>query len=46
MKKTPLEFDFTRALARGHVSYDATVGAWWDNQSTDKAHQRAYRHIA
>jgi SAM-dependent methyltransferase len=46
VKKSPLEFDFTRALARGPVSYDARVGEWWDNQSTDKPHQRAYRHIA
>jgi SAM-dependent methyltransferase len=44
--KKPLEFDFTRALARGPVSYDARVGEWWDNQSTDGAHKRAYRHIA
>jgi SAM-dependent methyltransferase len=44
--KKPLDFDFTRALARGPASYDATVGTWWDNQSTDKPHQRAYRHIA
>lgn len=44
--KKPLHFDFTRALARGHVSYDATVGSWWESQSADEAHKRAYRHAA
>jgi SAM-dependent methyltransferase len=44
--KKPLDFDFTRALARGHVSYDATVGTWWEQRSADDAHKRAYRHAA
>ena len=44
--KKPLDFNFTRALARGHVSYDATVGTWWEHRSADDAHKRAYRHSA
>jgi hypothetical protein len=44
--KKPLDFDFTRALARGHVSYDAKVGTWWEQRSADDAHRRAYRHSA
>jgi SAM-dependent methyltransferase len=46
MKKKLHDIDFTRALARGHVSYDATVGTWWEKQSADDAHKRAYRHAA
>src|SRR5690606_38806634 len=45
MKKPP-DFDFTRALLRGHVSYDATVGKWWEERAADDAHRRAYRHAA
>lgn len=46
-KKTSApEFNFTRALARGHISYDATVGRWWEERSADDAHKRAYRHAA
>src|SRR5690606_26322521 len=44
--KKPLDFNFTRALLRGAVSYDATVGAWWESQAADEAHKRAYRHAA
>lgn len=44
--KKPLDFDFTRALARGYVSYDARVGQWWESRAADAAHRRAYRHVA
>lgn len=44
--KKPLDFNFTRALLRGAVSYDATVGTWWESQAADDAHKRAYRHAA
>jgi SAM-dependent methyltransferase len=44
--KKPLDFDFTRALARGHVSYDAKVGSWWEGRAADAPHARAYRHSA
>ena len=44
--KKPLKFDFTRALARGHVSYNAGVGQWWENQAADGSHRAAYRHVA
>jgi SAM-dependent methyltransferase len=44
--KNPHKFDFTRALARGHVSYDARVGQWWEHRAADAAHARAYRHSA
>lgn len=46
MKKKAPEFDFTRALARGHVSYDAGVGQWWESQAADLPHRRAYRWLA
>ncbi len=45
MKKPP-KFDFNRALARGHVCYDAGVGQWWESQAADGAHRSAYRAIA
>jgi SAM-dependent methyltransferase len=44
--KKPLEFDFTRALARGRASYDAKVGQWWELRAADAPHARAYRHTA
>jgi SAM-dependent methyltransferase len=44
--KKPLQFDFNRALARGHACYDASIGKWWENQAANSSHQRAYRHIA
>ena len=44
--KKPLDFDFSRALARGPSSYDKRVGDWWDDRSLDAPHQRAYRHVA
>lgn len=44
--KKPLEFDFTRALARGRASYDAKVGQWWELRAADAPHARAYRHSA
>ena len=31
---------------RGHVSYDATVGKWWEERAADEPHARAYRHAA
>ncbi|HLU70363.1 MAG TPA: class I SAM-dependent methyltransferase, partial [Fibrobacteria bacterium] len=45
-KNVPPDFNFTRALLRGHVSYDATVGTWWESRAADTAHARAYRHVA
>ena len=44
--KKPHEIDFTRALRRGPVSYDAAVGAWWETRAADAPHQRAYAHVA
>ncbi len=44
-KKLP-DLDFNRALARGHVCYNARVGAWWESQAADGAHRRAYRQLA
>lgn len=45
-KKNLHEIDFTRALRRGPVSYDAAVGDWWETRAADAAHRRAYAHIA
>lgn len=45
-KASAPEFNFTRALMRGHVSYDATVGKWWEERAADEPHARAYRHAA
>ncbi len=44
--KNPPDIDFTRALARGRVSYDAKVGQWWELRAADAPHARAYRHTA
>ena len=40
MKRLP---DFQRALKKGHRSYDQAVGDWWEGQSGDDAHRKAYR---
>jgi len=40
------EIDFDAALVRGLPSYGDVLGHWWLRQSTDAAHQRAYRNIA
>ncbi|PWT88953.1 MAG: hypothetical protein C5B54_09730 [Acidobacteria bacterium] len=37
---------FNLAFRRGFRSYDTWMGDWWDNQSTNSSHQRAYRKIA
>ncbi len=42
MKK---KIDFDKALLKGRKCYDQEVGAWWDAQSTNAAHQKAYKNV-
>ncbi len=43
--KKPSPEDFERSLTKGHSSYNSRVGHWWDLQSNNKAHKRAYLNI-
>ncbi len=41
-----MKIDFEKALAKGPKCYDQGVGDWWEKQSRNPAHQRAYVNIA
>ncbi len=39
------KIDFDKALLKGRKCYDQEVGEWWDSQSTNAAHQKAYKNV-
>jgi len=44
-KSKPTPDEFERSLHRGHSSYNQRVGNWWDDQSNNPPHKRAYKNI-
>ncbi|MBN1517242.1 class I SAM-dependent methyltransferase [Candidatus Sumerlaeota bacterium] len=40
------QLDFDKELTYGQKTYNKLVGEWWLSQAGDKAHRKAYKHIA
>jgi SAM-dependent methyltransferase len=40
------DIDFEKLFLKGRTSYDTAIGDWWDQQSCDGPHRKAYAAIA
>jgi len=45
-KKRLHDIDFEKLFLKGRTSYDTAIGDWWDQQSCDGPHRKAYAAIA
>src|SRR3954465_4696762 len=45
-KKRLHGIDFEKLFLKGRTSYDTAIGDWWDQQSCDGPHLKAYADVA
>ncbi len=45
-KVTKKKIDFDKLFLKGHKSYDTVIGDWWEKQSSNGSHQKAYQAVA
>ncbi|MBW8888241.1 MAG: class I SAM-dependent methyltransferase [Fibrobacteres bacterium] len=45
-KKRLHGIDFEKLFLKGRTSYDTAIGDWWDQQSCDGPHRKAYADVA
>jgi SAM-dependent methyltransferase len=45
-KKRLHAIDFEKLFLKGRTSYDTAIGDWWDQQSCDGPHRKAYSDVA